>query len=225
MTTASEPAPLDQPHLSDLAHLPVLHSRSYDVTSYRLSDTTMRIRGRVQDVKPPGTFLPGDPEPMTIHDMVLDLVVEMPALVITQATMVMQTHPHEHCVEIVDHYGKLVGLNIGRGFTHAVRELFGGPRGCSHTTALLQAMAPVATQSVWAMMAPAEGETPVAITPQFQRERALRNRNTCHVWAEDGPMFELLDRGELIPPPRWGLARMAELGIEDPAAWYRRGQD
>ena len=204
--------------------LPVLHQRSYEVTSYRHSATAMRIRGRVCDVKPVGTFLPGDPNPMTIHDMVMDLVVEMPDLVISEATMVMQTHPHDHCTEIVEHYGELVGLSIGRGFTHRVRELFGGPRGCSHTTALLQAMAPVATQSVWAMITPAEGETPVVISSDVQRERALRNRNTCHVWAEDGPMFELLDRGELIPPPRWGLARMAELGIA-PETWYRRGQD
>lgn len=215
MSVPSELEPLD---------LPVLHERSYRVTSYRQDDTHIRIRGRVTDVKPPGTFLPQDPDPMTIHDMVLDLVVEMPSLLITEASMVMQTHPHDHCTEIVGHYDKLVGLSIARGFTHKVRELFGGPKGCTHTTALVQAMAPVAIQSMWAMMAPAAGETPVMMTVESQRERVGFNRNTCHVWAEDGPMFSMLDEGIMIPPPKWGLARMAELGM-DPDEWYRRSAD
>ena len=202
----------------------LLHERTYDVRSYRQSGTEIRIRGRVRDVKPPGTFLPDDPQPMTIHDMVLDLVVRMPELVITDATLVMQTHPHDHCTEIVEHYQNLIGLSIARGFTHRVRELFGGPKGCTHTTALIQAMAPVAIQSVWAMMTPAEGETPVALTAEDQRQRVSFNRNTCHVWAEDGPMFSILDRGELIPPPRWGVARMEELGM-DIDEWYRRARD
>jgi hypothetical protein len=207
---------------TDELDLPVLHHRNYDVTSYRQSDTEIRLRGRVRDVKPPGTFIAGDPDPMTIHDMVVDLVVEMPSLVVTGVEVVMQTHPHDHCTEIVEHYQKLVGLSIARGFTHRVRELFGGPRGCTHTTALLQAMAPVAIQSVWAMMQPAEGETPVAITVEEQRKRVAFNRNTCHVWSEDGPMFAMLDRDELLPLPKWGLQRLDELGL-DVDDWYRRG--
>ena len=65
--------------------------------------------------------------------------------------MLFETHPHTECVSIVDAYRGLVGLSITRGFTHKVRELFGGPRGCTHTTALLMAMAPVAVQCIWSM--------------------------------------------------------------------------
>ena len=211
--TGAEPDELD---------LPLLHHRTYDVRSYKQSATELRIRGRVTDVKPPGNFIAGDPDPMTIHDMIVDLVVEMPAMVITGVDVVMATHPHGHCVEIVEHYQKLVGLSIARGYTHRVRELFGGPKGCTHTTALLQAMAPVAFQSMWSMMRPAEGEAPVEITLEVQRERMQFNRNTCHVWAEDGPMFTQLERGEMIPPPKWGLERLEKLGLslDD---WYRRG--
>jgi len=36
----------------------------------------------------------------------------------------------------VPHYESLVGLSIARGFTHKARELFGGPRGCSHILTL-----------------------------------------------------------------------------------------
>jgi hypothetical protein len=204
--------------------LPLLHTRSYDVSSYRESDTRLRIRGRVHDVKPAGLYLPEDPDPMSIHQMVVDVVVEFPSLIIVDAQVVMETHPHPHCVEIVDHYKNLIGLSITRGFTHKVRELFGGPRGCTHTTALLQAMAPVAIQSMWSMMASAEGETAVEVgsrsTPDI-RERMQFNRNTCHVWSEDGPMFSLLDQGEDPPPPLWVQERMEKLGL-DPADWHNR---
>jgi hypothetical protein len=132
--------------------LPLLHTRSYDVASYRESDTLLRIRGKVHDIKPAGLYLPEDPDPMSIHEMVVDLVVEFPSLKIVDAGIVMETHPHHECTKVVDHYKNLIGLSIARGFTHKVRELFGGPRACTHTTALLQAMAPVATQSMWSMM-------------------------------------------------------------------------
>lgn len=190
------------------------------MSSYKESPTRLRIRGAVRDVKPAGIYIPQDTEPMTIHHMVVDIVVEFPSLEIVDAGVVMETHPHQACAEITDHYRKLVGLSIARGFTHKVRELFGGPRGCTHTTALLQAMAPVAIQSMWSMMAPAQGESPVAITAAEQRERVKFNRNTCHVWAEDGPMFGLLDRDEMIPPPIWAQERLDKLGL-DISHWRR----
>ena len=59
-----------------------------------------------------------------------------------RADVVFEAHPHTTCPAIIEHYQGLVGLSIARGFTHQVRELFGGPRGCTHTTALLLAMAP-----------------------------------------------------------------------------------
>jgi hypothetical protein len=124
--------------------LPLLHQRTYLVRSYRESDTQLRIRGSVQDLKPAGLYIADDPDPLDIHHMVVDLVVAFPAMEIVDAKVVMERHPHPECVRIEDHYTKLAGLSITRGFTHKVRELFGGPRGCTHTTALLQAMAPVA---------------------------------------------------------------------------------
>ena len=83
--------------------------------------------------------------------MVIDLTIGFPDLVISDVAVEMQTHPHGYCPSIVEHYRKLIGLSIARGFTHKVRDLFGGPKGCAHTTALLQAMAPVAIQSIWSM--------------------------------------------------------------------------
>lgn len=201
----------------------LLHNRDYRVDVYRAGPTTMRVRGQLRDLKPNGLeMLEGD-EPMVVHHMVVDLLVEAPSLEITAATPVMETHPHPECTHVVDAYQGLVGLSIARGFTHKVRELFGGPRGCTHTTMLLQAMAPAAIQSLWSFLRPEPGAVPV--TPEARLERAgehfARNRNTCHVWADDGPMAAHLAAGEEIPMPLFARKRFEERGI-DPARWAER---
>lgn len=209
--------------LADPPGLALLHSRTYEVRAFKESAVRLRIRGKVHDVKPPGLYFLQDDEPLSMHEMVVDIVIEFPSLEIVEAGMVMETHPHRECTKIVDHYRNLIGLSITRGFTHRVRELFGGPRGCTHTTALLQAMAPVAIQSMWSMTT--QEETPVALgerpDPEAVRARVASNRNTCHVWAEDGPMYSRLDQGEDLPPPIWAEQRLAKLGL-DLDAWYAR---
>jgi hypothetical protein len=204
---------------------PLLHDRTYRVRSYRESTTRLRIRGMVRDRKPAGMYVPDDPEPLQVHHMVVDLVVEYPSLVIVDAQTVIETHPHEACPRIAPHYANLVGLSIARGFTHKVRELLGGPRGCTHTTALLQAMAPVAIQSTWSMRVGGDGSEPVSaprqLTPEERREQLRFNLNTCHVWAEDGELMAKVDRGEEVEPPQWAERRLRQLG-RDPAEWRPR---
>ena len=196
-----------------------IHERSYIVRSYRRGMGEMLVRGAVRDTKPPGLYLVDDPLPLTIHHMVVDLVIAMPTLDITDAAVVMETHPNELCPAITDHYRKLIGLSIGRGFTHRVRELFGGPRGCTHVTALLQAMAPVAVQSLWsfsvarARQRVADGKPPMTAE---ERERAItRNINTCHVWDEHGTHLAELRAGTTRGVPIPISRRLAANGLTD----------
>lgn len=212
-------------------HLEELHQRTYLVRSYRDGANRMRIRGAVQDIKPAGLYIEGDPDPLEIHHMVVDLVVEFPNLQIVDARVVMETHPHAECLRIEDHYRNLVGLSIGRGFTHKVRELFGGPRGCTHTTALLQAMAPVAVQSMWSLQAPTHRTAepggngdgtavaaPRRMTDEDRKAMFRYNVNSCHVWAEDGEMVAGVLAGGEVPAPTWAVERLVALG-RDPATW------
>jgi hypothetical protein len=202
--------------------LEVLHDREYRVRAFRTSSERILIRGAVRDQKPPGVYVAGDPEPLTMHHMVVDLTVAFPSMVIESADVVFEAHPHTTCVDIIGTYQGLVGLSISRGFTHKVRELFGGPRGCTHTTALLLAMGPVATQCSWSMYATAaraEGRSFMAaradMTPE-QREMSLRgNLNTCHVWAEDGEMMTAARAGEPIEMMLQVRKRFAELGVPE----------
>lgn len=201
--------------------LPVVHRRAYDVTAYRRSATELLLRGTVRDEKPAGLYF-ADDRPLTVHHMVVDLVVTLPSMEITATEVVMQTHPHEGCTRIEEDYQQLVGLSIARGFSRSVKDLFGGPRGCTHIGALLQAMAPVAIQSIWSMRALDEGEVAVAVEPsdpeQRLREGLRFNLNTCHIWDEEGEMVAAVRRGEELPPPVWAVDRLRELG-RDPDEW------
>jgi hypothetical protein len=204
---------------------PLLHTRNYEVRAFRRDDHTLILRGAVRDDKPAGLYVPGDPEPLTIHHMIVDLTVSFPSLEITAAEVVFDVHPHSTCPVITDHYTKLVGLSIARGFTHKVRELFGGPRGCTHTTALLQAMAPVAIQCFWSMQVMKSRETGTTIRPMATSEERSRmlamNLNTCHVWSADGPNMTALNSGQSIEPPMQVVRRIIELG-QDPSEWLDR---
>jgi Protein of unknown function (DUF2889) len=198
----------------------LLHDRTYRVRAYRRSAQELRLRGMVRDIKPAGLYVEGDPAPLQVHHMVVDLIVSYPDMTITAVDVQIETHPHDGCPRIADHYQKLVGLSISRGFTHQVRELFGGPRGCTHTTALLLAMGPVATQSIWPMeietrRAAGTGEA----EPSDGRMAGFRAMvNSCHYWAEGGEAVTLIRAGERPGPPRWMKQRMIEQD-QDPATW------
>ena len=201
----------------DAPDLPLLHERDYVVRAYVAAPDEILVRGVIHDVKPPGLLVEGDTAPLTMHHMVVELRVHYPSLDIIAAHVRFDAYPQPMCPTIAAHYESLVGLSIARGFTHQVRELFGGPRGCSHTTALLQAMAPVAVQS-WFGMARLSGGAgaeeglkgdPLSIVRSAHRER---NLNTCHIWAEDSELTQMGQRGEAVPLPLPVLRRYAELG-------------
>lgn len=202
-----------------------IHQRRYEVKAYRKDDSTIIIRGAVRDEKPAGLYIPNDPEPLPLHHMIVALEVTMPDMIIKDAGVEFEVFPHGGCPAITAHYKSLIGLSIARGFTHKVRELFGGPRGCTHTTALLQAMAPVAIQSVWSMRSVniREGISHVEPEPTTREERLARmrfNLNTCHIWDENGEQAQIVADGGDIGFPIWITDRYTKLG-RDPMEWRR----
>jgi len=201
--------------------LELLHTRNYETQVYLASDTELLVRGVVRDTKPPGLYIEGDPKELDIHEMHMELRVSLPDLVITAAKVEFATHPAATCPHIAGHYEKLVGLSIARGFTHKVRELFGGPRGCTHTTALIQAMAPAVVQSIWSVNVRRRLRSTgsdAAETDAQRRRQFAGNLNTCHVWEEGGEHVALIRRGERPPPPLQVTKRLRELG-RDPSRW------
>jgi hypothetical protein len=193
----------------------VLHDREYRVRAFRLGDDRLLLQGAVRDQKPAGLYFAADPDPLTVHHMQLDIEVAFPGLEIVDARVGFEAHPHSACPTIADHYTELVGLSVTRGFTHRVRELFGGPRGCTHTTALLQAMAPVAVQCFWSMHAATAREAGTHPLADRRRDDSWRrNVNTCHVYDEDGPLVAAFERGASPEIPIFLSRRMEQLGID-----------
>ena len=198
----------------------VLHEREYRVRSYRLDDSRILLRGAVRDQKPAGLYVESDPDPLTFHHMQVELEVAFPTLTIVAATVLFEAHPHEMCGSIAPHYGSLVGLSIARGFTHEVRHRFGGPRGCTHTTALLLAMAPVAIQSIWSMQLVEDRiaglsswRRPADLSPEERQRRWAATLNSCHVWDETGEFAQRALAGGDLDVPIPMRKRLDALGL------------
>jgi hypothetical protein len=201
----------------------LIHDRTYRVRVYAQDDDTMRARGMVRDIKPPGVYVRSDPDPLTVHHMVVDLLVSYPELEVRDANVVIETHPNVACPRVADHYKSLVGLSIARGFTHQIRALFGGPRGCTHTTALLQAMAPAVVQATWSMRSTRnrsnDPATRAAAIKARNEARVRHNVDSCHVWAADGELTAAALSGVPTPVLLPLARRMRELGLDPEAEW------
>jgi len=192
-----------------------IHNRTYRTEAFAEDDGRLRVAGRLTDIKPIGLG-PEDGEPLVVHDLSIELFIELPSFEIVDVTSEMHTHPYEVCTAVLPDYRALIGLSVARGFTNEVRKLFGGPRGCSHLTALLQAMGPVAVQASWAVFTlhePLATLAAGAIDP-VERERRLRmNTNTCHVWREGGDHLGAVLTGEGDARPGWMRERFESLGF------------
>lgn len=202
--------------------LELLHSREYEARVYQISDDELLVRGAVSDKKPPGLYILDDPDSLELHQMQLELRVAIPKLEIVEARVVFETHPNSKCPLIADDYGKLVGLSIARGFTHKIRDLFGGPNGCTHTNALLQAMAPAVVQAMWSVSirkGRIHGHSISRQSPEGREERIAGTLNTCHIWAEDGEHVAAVRRGDRSNyPPLPVKDRLRALG-RDESEW------
>lgn len=202
-----------------------VHRRNYEVNTYRIDGQTMRLRGRVTDTKPAGLYLDDDPETLDVHDMVVDMIIGYPDLTIQGIEVIFDTHPHESCPSIESTYLGLIGTSIARGFTRTLTERFGGPSGCTHIGALLKAMAPVAVQSMYSMRL-AEPGAPKGFhhendDPDARNRAQAFVRNSCHVWADHGPMMMASDRGEPVEAPIWIRDRLEKLGRSEELPEWR----
>jgi hypothetical protein len=192
-----------------------IHVRTYDCEAFAEDDGRMRVRGRLTDNKPQGLGL-ADGEPLTIHQMVVELYISMPDFIIDQVEVSMEVRPYDLCTAILEDYEKLVGLSITRGYSRRVRELFGGPNGCSHIGALLQALGPVAVQASWSLVTLHEDlarrASPMDGDAEERSRRARLNADTCHVWAEGGEHLTAVELGE-PRRPGWETQRLRQLGL------------
>ena len=170
-----------------------VHMRRLAITTYTAAPDAVIVEGSLTDeCFVSRYYLTGEKRPPGyIHDMIVRMKVRGADLVIEEIDVEMPTVPRVECRETIDTLTPLTGMPIASGFTVKVKELIGGPRGCTHLAALVLAMAPAAVQGAWTAVA----QTP--IDPFVYADRAMNFlTDTCWVWRKGGP-FEKSCREQL----------------------------
>lgn len=172
------------------AKLP-LQVRTIRMEAVESGDDELLVTGSLRDERPrggPKWF--GVPGPLVVHDMTVSLRVRHPELVITGAEGAMHTHPYTICPDALPPLRQLVGVSVAQGFTRAVNERLGRQQGCSHMTALIQAMGPVVRQAAGVAFKDRSAEAVMG----GGGDRWFVN--TCMSWRENGPLHTLLKQGD-----------------------------
>lgn len=191
-----------------------VHTRSIKVDAYVRDDGLWDIEATLADTKSRDFPLASETRPAgePVHDMVLTLTVDTRMNVVAAAAQSKRVPYPGFCEPIAADYGKLVGLNLARGFREAARERLGGPQGCTHLTELCGVLPTVAVQGFAGEVVPirdvsqSAGEaSPTADKRPFQIDR-------CYALRANGPAVARFY-------PRWSSAPTASPAAEgEPAS-------
>ena len=152
------------------------HTRQIDVRIYARGNGLWEVDARVRDERTETTVLASGPriagEP--IHDMLLRLVVDERFQIVEAGAQSGSVPFPGACDAFGDVYGRLVGLNLMRGFRRAVRERLGGVEGCTHITELAQILPTAVVQAFAGEVIDTQGEDGSEPPFQIDRCRGLR---------------------------------------------------
>ncbi len=126
-----------------------VHTRSIVCRSFRRDDGLLDLDGRFIDTRPfdyDSDFRGPCPAGSALHNMQLRLTIARDRTIAALVSAMPGT-PYAGCPGVNPHFQRLVGLSIAKGFRKAMRERVGGVDGCTHITALLDAMAAAAVQA------------------------------------------------------------------------------
>lgn len=129
-----------------------VHNRTMDISTYEVDDRHILVDGEFREGNTVATYLmSGDlSEPTLFHYMRVRLLIEGDTFTIKDLCVDVIKAPYlKICRETERGLNELKGASITEGFTAKVKKIAGGPKGCSHVTALLLAMAPAAFQGYW----------------------------------------------------------------------------
>jgi hypothetical protein len=128
----------------------LVHTRRLRFEAYRRTDGHYDVEAHLTDVKPfdcplsSGVRAAGTP----MHDMWIRLTVTRD-LDVVDALVLIDAMPYTgFCDAITPDYSRLVGLNLGRGFRHAVQQRFHDTKGCRHINEALAQFPTAAIQAL-----------------------------------------------------------------------------
>ena len=128
------------------------HTRQIECRGYRREDGLWDIEGHLTDVKSyafDNAFRGRVEAGVPVHDMWVRLTVDA-ALKVHAAEAETIAGPYRICPQAAPAVEQLAGLTIGPGWRGKVRRRIGGTNGCTHIVEMLQPLATVAFQTVFA---------------------------------------------------------------------------
>jgi len=126
-----------------------LHLRSVALEGFKRSDGLWDIEARIVDTKDQdyplssGLRRPGE----AVHDMSVRVTIDAKMNILEAAACTDAAPYLGHCDSVPPDYSRIVGLNLFHGFRKAVKDLYGGTRGCAHVSELLMQLPTVALQT------------------------------------------------------------------------------
>ena len=125
------------------------HLRQISIEGFRRDDGLLELEACLRDTKSvdyplaSGVRRAGDP----VHEMRVRITIDE-GFNIVDAEACSDRVPYAgECDTIGSAYGRLVGLNLIRGFRRNVGEMFADVRGCSHITEMLMSLPTAAVQT------------------------------------------------------------------------------
>lgn len=166
-----------------------IHRRTLSIRCFVDAQNRIMAVGTLQDDKgiqvisyAGKTVLPGDP----VHRLRVSLVVDS-HLVVEDVKVDMLDIPGDICREVAAAYRCLVGVEITKGFSRAVRERLDRSAGCTHVTTLLLQIAPAVMQTFYSLsLTPGQ--------PDGARKDLYRKlAGTCRTFRIGGPVLQRLE--------------------------------
>ena len=159
----------------------LIHTRTIDCRGYQREDGLWDIEGHLTDTKTytwknrggVKDLAAGEPA----HDMWIRLTIDLD-MVIREAVAATDAGPHSPCGDVTFKFAQLKGQRIARGWTKGLRDLLGGPNGCTHHWELLGRVATVAYQTTYGTKREKRPHKAGDIPYQF---------NSCHMYTPHSP--------------------------------------
>ena len=164
-----------------------IHTRKIDIATYEGVNDSIIVEGILKDDRMFESYQSQGKRrpPGTIHHMIIRMEVTESKLRIKDIEVEMPTVPNEVCNETLKCLEPVKGLSIVPGFTGKIRDLAGGPKGCTHLLTLLTSMAPAAVQGAFSQA------VRKPLDPKISGPIALKRfKDTCWAWREDGPIVK-----------------------------------
>ncbi|MBW2589222.1 MAG: DUF2889 domain-containing protein [Deltaproteobacteria bacterium] len=166
-----------------------IHTRNIEISTYESGGENIIVEGILKEDRLIPFYQNSGKKhpPQTVHNMIIQILVECSSLTIREINVEMPATPHEDCIQTSNSLQKLKGLRIAPGFTSKVKKALGGINGCLHLTTLVLAMAPAIIQGYWVYRNKEKGDN--EISPEIVKDYLI---DTCWVWRKDGPLVEEL---------------------------------